>query len=92
LDIRYWRTSTGFEVDFILGDMQVAVEVKGSKIVHETHTRALRALIEEHTVRKGYCCLPRKISEKAWIRAGGVALARFFGKVMVRWNRRLKIY
>ncbi|MBW2657074.1 MAG: ATP-binding protein, partial [Deltaproteobacteria bacterium] len=29
LDIRYWRTSTGFEVDFILGDMNVAIEVKG---------------------------------------------------------------
>jgi len=29
LDIRYWRTSTGFEVDFILGNMNVAIEVKG---------------------------------------------------------------
>ncbi len=28
LDIRYWRTSTGFSVDFILGDMYVAIEVK----------------------------------------------------------------
>jgi len=34
LEIRYWRTSTGFEVDFILGDMDVAIEVK----VHRGYT------------------------------------------------------
>ncbi len=52
LDIRYWRTSTGFEVDFILGDMQVALEVKGSLHVHDAHTRAIKALLEEHAVAK----------------------------------------
>jgi len=52
LDIRYWRTSTGFEVDFILGDMNVAIEVKGSHRIHSTHTRGLRALLEEHTVKE----------------------------------------
>ncbi len=52
LDIRYWRTSTGFEVDFILGDMDVAIEVKGSPRIHSTHTRGLRALLEEHTVKR----------------------------------------
>ncbi len=52
LDIRYWRTSTGFEVDFILGDMNVAIEVKGSHRIHSTHTRGLRALLEEHTVKQ----------------------------------------
>lgn len=52
LDIRYWRTSTGFEVDFILGDMDVAIEVKGSARIHSTHTRGLRALLEEHTVNR----------------------------------------
>ncbi|MCK5488207.1 MAG: ATP-binding protein, partial [Desulfobacterales bacterium] len=44
LDIRYWRTSTGFEVDFVLDDMNVAIEVKGSQRVHSAHTRGLRAL------------------------------------------------
>ena len=52
LDIRYWRTSTGFEVDFVLDDMNVAIEVKGSQRVHSTHTRGLRALLEEHTVKR----------------------------------------
>ena len=52
LDIRYWRTSTGFEVDFILDDMKVAIEVKGSSRIHSSHTKGLRALLEERMVKR----------------------------------------
>jgi len=52
LDIRYWRTSTGFEVDFILGEMDVAIETKASRKVHSAHTRAIRALREEQRVAR----------------------------------------
>ena len=52
LDIRYWRTSTDFEVDFILDDMSVAIEAKRSSKVHSTHTRGLRALLEGHRIKK----------------------------------------
>lgn len=61
LDIRYWRTSTGFEVDFILGDMQIALEVKGSQNVHDAHIRAIKALLEEHAVGKSVIvCLEKE--------------------------------
>ncbi len=50
LDIRYWRTSSGFEVDFILGNMNVAIEVKGSEKIHSGHTKGLKALLEEQTI------------------------------------------
>ena len=50
LDISYWRTSSGFEVDFILGDMNVAIEVKGSEKIHSGHTKGLKALLEEQTI------------------------------------------
>ena len=33
-DIGYWRTKTGLEVDFILGQAKVALEVKISQQVH----------------------------------------------------------
>lgn len=52
LDIRYWRTSSGFEVDFILGDMEVAIKVKASERIHSGHAKSLRALLEEHPVKK----------------------------------------
>ena len=51
LDVRFWRTASGFEVDFILGDMCAAVEVKSGKRVHEGDLRGLQALAEEHAVK-----------------------------------------
>lgn len=51
LEIRFWRTSSGFEVDFILNDMTTAIEVKGSQRIHSGHTKGLRALLEEFNVR-----------------------------------------
>ena len=66
LEISYWRTSTGYEVDFILGDMELAIEVKGSQRVHSGHLRGVKALREEHKVRKAIVVSldksPRKIA------------------------------
>jgi predicted AAA+ superfamily ATPase len=44
--IRYWRSTSGFEVDFILGDT-AAIEVKATTRVDERDLRGLRALREE---------------------------------------------
>jgi len=52
LDVRFWRTSTGMEVDFVLGDMAAAIEVKPTARVSDTHLRGLRALGEAHAVRR----------------------------------------
>jgi len=49
LDIQYWRTSSGFEVDFILGDMDLVIEVKASQKIHTGHTRSLKALQDEYS-------------------------------------------
>lgn len=46
--VRYWRTAAGQEVDFVLGDGQVAVEVKASARVREQQLRGLKAFREEH--------------------------------------------
>ncbi|MFN0117657.1 MAG: ATP-binding protein [Elusimicrobiota bacterium] len=67
LDIHYWRTSTGQEVDFLLGDRQLAIEIKGSHKVHDTDTRSLHALAEDGPVKKSILvCLekePRKLAK-----------------------------
>ncbi|HAK94116.1 MAG TPA: AAA family ATPase [Planctomycetes bacterium] len=52
LDIRFWRTSSGQEVDFVLGDMEVAVETKGAQRLHAGDLKGLAALKEEHRVRR----------------------------------------
>jgi len=51
-DIHYWRTKTGLEVDFILGNGEVAVEVKGTNRVDQTDLRALRVFIETYSPSK----------------------------------------
>ncbi len=52
LPISYWRTSTGMEVDFILGDMELAIEIKASKKIHESDAKTLMLLREENNVKK----------------------------------------
>ena len=52
MPITFWRTSTGREVDFILGEKELAVEIKGSSRVHEGDIRSLQALIEDGPVKK----------------------------------------
>lgn len=54
LTIHYWRTSSGHEVDFILGAMEVALEIKSSKRTSEWDCKALNILKEENNVKKCY--------------------------------------
>lgn len=46
--ISYWRTASDYEVDFILGDAEVALEVKASPQVVSHHKRGLAAFTEEY--------------------------------------------
>jgi predicted AAA+ superfamily ATPase len=50
--IYYWRTSSQLEIDFVLGDHQVAIEVKSTDNVNARHLKGLRAFDEEYTVDK----------------------------------------
>ena len=52
LPIAYWRTSAGQEVDFILGEKDLAVELKGTARVHEETIRSLLTLLEDGPVKK----------------------------------------
>lgn len=51
--ISFWRTKSGLEVDFILGDGEIAIEVKGASRVDKTDMRPLRAFMEEFRPRLG---------------------------------------
>jgi predicted AAA+ superfamily ATPase len=48
--LHYWRSTSGFEVDFVLGD-RVAIEVKAKPIVSDQDLRGLKALKEEVRLR-----------------------------------------
>ena len=47
-DLAYWRLASGIEVDFILGDMELALEAKASQRVTFDHLKGLRALAADH--------------------------------------------
>ncbi|MBW1810130.1 MAG: ATP-binding protein [Deltaproteobacteria bacterium] len=50
--LNYWRTASGFEVDVIAGDMNLALEIKSTTEIRSGDLKGLRALAEEHAVDK----------------------------------------
>jgi predicted AAA+ superfamily ATPase len=50
--VSYWRTASQLEVDFILGDHEVAIEIKGTERAETHHLHGLRAVGEEHRFRR----------------------------------------
>jgi len=50
--ISFWRTASGMEVDFILGEHEVAIEVKSVETARETHLKGIRRFLEEYKVRR----------------------------------------
>jgi uncharacterized protein len=55
--VSYWRSTSGFEVDFILDD-HTAIEVKAKQNVSSQDLKSLRALAEEKRLKRCLCvCL-----------------------------------
>ena len=52
--LHYWRSTSGFEVDFIIGD-HTAVEVKASASPSPAQFKGLRALAEEKKLKRYVC-------------------------------------
>lgn len=62
--INYWRTTSGFEVDFILNN-EIAIEVKSSDKINDRHLKGLKAFHEEFNPKHSLLVcnepLPRQI-------------------------------
>jgi len=52
--LSYWRATTGFEVDFILGD-HTAIEVKAKENISPQDLKSLRVLAEEKKLKRYLC-------------------------------------
>jgi predicted AAA+ superfamily ATPase len=52
--LQYWRSTSNFEVDLILG-ARVAIEIKSTDLVQDKHLKGLRALKEEGLLEKYIC-------------------------------------
>lgn len=46
-ELSYWRTSSGYEVDAIIGHGRVAIEIKSTNEVSPRHLKGLKAFLED---------------------------------------------
>ena len=72
LPLRFWRTKSGLECDFVLGrEGDVAIEVKGSTRLHPSDLRSIRAYVDEHSPRQAIVVCnerdARRTSDGIWI-------------------------
>lgn len=51
-EIYYWRTSTNLEVDLIIGNMDIAIEIKATEHVNSSDLKGLNALMADQKVGK----------------------------------------
>jgi uncharacterized protein len=52
--VSHWRSASGYEVDFVLGD-HTAIEVKAKENVAPRELRGLVALAEERPIKHALC-------------------------------------
>lgn len=60
--LSHWRLAGGTEVDFIVNDMEIAVEAKVSSRITMDHLKGLRVLVQDHPKVKqriAVCLEPR---------------------------------
>ena len=88
-DLAYWRLSTGTEADFVVNDMQIAIEAKGSARPHADHLKGLREIAKDHPKiqRRILVCLedrPRKTEDGIEILPYRVFAERLWAGEIVR--------
>lgn len=60
-ELSFWRLASGIEVDFIIGNMAVAIEAKATPRITSDHLKGLRHLADEHPgARRVVVCLEPK--------------------------------
>jgi len=50
-EVAYWRTASQLEIDFVLGDHEIAIEVKSTTQANPRHFKGLKAFAQEYEVK-----------------------------------------
>jgi uncharacterized protein len=83
--LSFWRSTSGFEVDFIIGD-HTAVEVKAKENVSTQDIKSLRALREEKQLKRFICvCLEKRSRE-----VDGIKILPYTEFLTSLWEGRFK--
>lgn len=82
----HWRTASQIEVDFILGDHEVALEVKSGSNIQNRHIRGLKQFAEEYPVKHLIMVCnetePRLV-DGVWILPWSVFLEKLWGGELI---------
>jgi predicted AAA+ superfamily ATPase len=85
--LAYWRTASQIEIDFVLGDHQVAIEVKSANNATPRHLTGLKSFTEEYVVKKSILVsndpLPR-IVDNVQILPWQIFLERLWGGEIIK--------
>ena len=89
--VRYWRTKSGLECDFILGrDGEVAIEIKGGSSLRPREFKPIRAYMDEHRPRQAIIVCnenaPRRTSDGIWVLPWQRFLERLWGDEIIDGN------
>jgi predicted AAA+ superfamily ATPase len=79
--LSYWRSTSGFEVDFLLGD-HTAVQVKAKETVSPQDLKSLRALAEEKRLKR-YLCVSLEARSR---RVGDVTILPYRAFLKALWS------
>ncbi len=86
-DISYWRLASGIEVDFIINDMEIAIEAKSAGKISANHLKGLRHIKKEHPDIKRLivvCCEEKRRKTEDGIE---IIPAQFFAKML--WGKEI---
>lgn len=79
--LSYWRSTSGFEVDFVIGD-HTAVEVKAKENLSANDLKALRAIEEEKKLKR-YLCVSLEQRRR---KVGGIQVVPYQHFLEALWN------
>ena len=82
LPLTFWRSTSQFEVDFLIGK-EVAIEVKSTSRAHEKHLKGLMALSEEKIFKHFYLVTQDPVRRSYSLKNGRKA-------ILLPWNDFLK--
>jgi predicted AAA+ superfamily ATPase len=85
--LTYWRSTTKFEVDFIVGDT-IAVEVKAKSRVTDSDLKGLRTLKEEK-IMKRYLCVSDESTAR--ITEDGIEIIPIREFINMLWDNKIEL-
>ncbi len=86
-DLTYWRLASGIEVDFIINDMELAIEAKSSSKITSDHLRGLRSLVQDHPKVKRRILVSRE--ERSRRTEDGIEIISYQEFVNLLWSNQL---